>query len=486
MTRFSWLILAAVAALATGPAAALPRFEPALCRFWVPPGETATCGYVVVPERRDTAQTRDIRLFMAVFHSTAETPARDPVIFVNGGPGDSAFFDDSAEGWWLETEPYRRTRDFVVLDHRGTGRSLPSLDCPELDRIAETLWFDAPSIPDLRLLEAEAANDCRHRLLSEGIDLGAYTTPAIADDILDIVDLFNYPEYNLLALSYGTRVALAIMRRDMARIRSVVLDGVYPPGVVDLMDRPWLVARVFRQLFADCAAQPACNARFPDLESRLLAVLSQLPALPTTGSTGFSTPYRDGPTLLQALYDAFYQTGAVPGLPLTIAEAATGQFDRINLWAGAPFYGGYGLSEGLALSVECSENHPFADRDRLTERIERFAPYGATTAFALEWRACPLWGVSPIDRSEMLPVASDVPALLLAGSYDPVTPPQWAYLAAASLSAATVMEFRAAGHGLSFTEDCAATAAAAFFETPDTNIAERCDYRDRPPLFRLD
>ena len=38
-------------------------------------------------------------------------------------------------------------------------------------------------------------------------------------------------QWNLYGVSYGSRVTMEVMRRYPEKIRSVVLDSVYPPSV---------------------------------------------------------------------------------------------------------------------------------------------------------------------------------------------------------------------------------------------------------------
>jgi len=39
--------------------------------------------------------------------------------------------------------------------------------------------------------------------------------------------------------------------------------------------------------------------------------------------------------------------------------------------------------------------------------------------------ACQVWNQTPPDPRENQPVTSEVPALVMAGEYDPITPPDW-------------------------------------------------------------
>lgn len=484
----AWAAGAALAALLCigTAAAATPRFEPTRCGFWVPPQERASCGFLVVPERRDGRRGRTLRLFVAIFHSRSSHPADDPIIYLNGGPGDAAFADDSAERWWEETAPFRRRRDFIVFDQRGVGRSEPSLACREMVELAERPLHPPPSHPEALALDFEAGLACRDRLRAEGIDLTAYTTRESAADVADLATALGVRAYNLIGISYGTRLALAVMRHHPRRVRSVVLDSVYPPGVDDFADRPRLAARVFRLLFADCAADPDCAAAFPRLETRFLDLVRRADRSPllVAGPAGDGEPQPvDGVTIIDTLYAGFYDRRTISNVPSIIAAAAQGDPVRLGEMVGSRFLGDPFTAEGMTFSVECSETLPFNDWQMLQAQIATYAPYGAGAPYAVEWALCPNWGARPVAETERRPVVSDIPTLLLAGSYDPVTPPEWAYRAAATLSRGTVLEIRDAGHALLTSVPCTESAAVAFLDDPEEDVAALCPWKDEPPHF---
>ena len=464
------------------PASAATGFEATRCVFAVPRGEKATCGFVAVPAHREGAHGRDLRLYVAILHSQASSPLPDPVIFLNGGPGDAAFGDD-ADTWWQISRPIRQDRDFIIFDQRGVGQSRPSLDCPELDRIADRNWKPGLSRAEVLALERPAAVHCHDRLTRSGIDLSAFTTAEAAADVDDVAAALNYESYNLIGVSYGTRVALAVMRDFPDRVRSAVLDSVYPPGISDLDTQPALIARVFRRLFSECKASPECDARYPLLEARFDGMLAQLRAKPETVRQGRRTIRVDDGIVLDALYATFYDPTTVPDLPEMIDKVARGDLTAIAPWIGPVFSGGPNRSDGLALSIACSESWPFATRDALAASVAASEPYGGNAAYALEWQVCESWHVPPISAVDAVAVSSTTPTLLLTGSFDPITPPEYAYIAARTLTNGRVIEFRSGSHSALTTETCAAPLVARFIETPLAPLNDLCTDRTLPPRF---
>jgi len=181
-------------------------------------GEDIECGYLLVPENRaKPGNTPTIELAFAIVYAPTEDVQPDPIIYLAGGPGGNAVADVES---WLEI-PYLGDRDLILLDQRGTGYSLPSLNCPEVEAGEE---------------EVEAGEDngteaCRDRLIDEGVDLQAYNSAENAADVADLRVALEYDEWNLYGISYGTRLALTVMRDHPEGVRSVIIDSVYPPEV---------------------------------------------------------------------------------------------------------------------------------------------------------------------------------------------------------------------------------------------------------------
>lgn len=79
---------------------------------------------------------------------------------------------------------------------------------------------------------------------------------------------------------------------------------------------------------------------------------------------------------------------------------------------------------------------------------------------------CEAWDVGVADPIENQPVSSDVPTLIFAGRYDPITPPAWGSLAAETLSHSYFYEFPAIGHGVVRANECALEIGLQFLADP--------------------
>jgi pimeloyl-ACP methyl ester carboxylesterase len=79
---------------------------------------------------------------------------------------------------------------------------------------------------------------------------------------------------------------------------------------------------------------------------------------------------------------------------------------------------------------------------------------------------CQYYGIGAPNPLEDAPVQSDIPTLLLAGEYDPITPPFWAPLAAETLSAGYAYEFPGTGHAVISRGACPGRMIRAFLDNP--------------------
>jgi pimeloyl-ACP methyl ester carboxylesterase len=71
-------------------------------------------------------------------------------------------------------------------------------------------------------------------------------------------------------------------------------------------------------------------------------------------------------------------------------------------------------------------------------------------------------------------VYSELPTLILAGEYDPVTPARWAQVAQETLPNSYYVEMPRGGHGVSFVDECGARVVRAFLNRPGRRPNTSC------------
>ena len=225
------------------------RLPTAGCRTIRPPRAAANWKF----RRIATApQGRKLRIFAAVLPANTLTPKDDPLVIIAGGPGQAA---STLAPFAARLSELRRTRDVVLIDQRGTGRSSP-LDCAAF-RPREDEAFDIDPLPRARA--------CADELKAKGVDAAQYTTTAWVADLEAMREALGYERWNLWGGSYGTRVAQEYLRRHPQRVRTMILDSVAPPGMIISLDVWRTREAALAAVYAHCAASERCRTAHPDL-----------------------------------------------------------------------------------------------------------------------------------------------------------------------------------------------------------------------------
>ncbi len=184
----------------------------------------AESGWLTVPENRTNPSSRLIEIAFVRLKSAAQNPG-PPTIYLAGGPGGSGI--DAAKGPAFPLlMALREIGDVILLDQRGTGISKPSLVCSK----AWDFPLDQPGEPKTMLRLAKIRmSECVQQLEDRSIDLSGYNTNESADDVEALTKAIGAAKVNLWGISYGTHLALAIIRRHEGIVNRAILNGVEGP-----------------------------------------------------------------------------------------------------------------------------------------------------------------------------------------------------------------------------------------------------------------
>lgn len=448
------VFLAVVPVGRAGPAT-VPRYEPAACPIAVATGERIDCGMLVVPEHRGKAGSRTIRLPVMIFRSHAASPAPDPVVYLPGGPGLSSIAGHTSG----KGNPFLAERDQILLEGRGNAFAQPSLACPQINALRARNADAAAQI--------EALKRCRAALVAQGIDLDGYTSAEAADDLDDLRRLLGIRRWNLIGYSYGTRLAQTVLARHPEGVRSVVLDSVLPIDVNYDETATAALRRGIHAVLDSCATDPGCDARYPQLRSRFAALVAR------ADRDGLRTP--DGRVLrgrdvVDAVASAMQQPAMIAQLPGIVSEAADGRIGKLlPLTRPDPS----SFNWGLRLSVWCGEEMPFEQPGRMARQVAPAEGLGGADSRTATAQMCAAWQVAAADASANQPVKSDVPTLILAGEFDPVTPPAWGRRLLRTLPHARFVEIPGQTHGAMFNR-CGGRLTLAFIQDPAAPLDVEC------------
>jgi pimeloyl-ACP methyl ester carboxylesterase len=174
--------------------------------------------------------------------------------------------------------------------------------------------------------EGERFAQCMDEIKAKTGDITAYNTTQNAYDTQALMRALGYPEWNLYGISYGTQLALEVMRSAPEGTRSVVIDSVFPPDVRGYDENIKPLQEAIQATLDQCAADPACAAAYPDLEGTLVRVADRLQAAPVPAARGRAE------ITLKALVDLFdgrNSPGAWPQItahvPLILTELERGE-----------------------------------------------------------------------------------------------------------------------------------------------------------------
>ena len=424
----------------------------------------AQCTEFEVPENRDEPDGRKIKLHIAWLEASERGDVElDPVFFLAGGPGQSAV--ETYPGLNPAFREVRKHRHVILVDQRGTGKS--NLLACEFDDEADGAEDSSPEAMQTH------ARDCAATLAKKA-DLRYYsTTDAIAD--LDAVrQALGAKTINLVGVSYGTRVAQQYAMRYPAATRSIVLDSVVPNalGLGNIFARNLDDALALQ--FAVCSEDPACKEKLGDPRAELDRLLETLRTEPP------SVAYRDATSgeRKQGVLTAETVAGLVRMyaylplassiLPKLIHDANAGHYD--GLMALAKMLSSEvkdGMAMGMQLSVVCSE-----DRDSMVAREEDAGTVLGNLMPTGMAAMCEVWPKSSsVPEDFHQPLTSDVPALVLEGEFDPVTPPRYGEEVVESLPHGRLFVLSGQGHGV-LSIGCMPKLFAQFIEKNDAKALD--------------
>jgi len=463
----------------------VPAYEETSCPFEAPSDVTVTCGFAILPEDRTGDPSKTIRLAVAVFHSTNEHPAPDPVMFLQGGPGGEAV-QLSANAFDILIAPHLPARDYVTFDQRGTGLSEPALKCDELDKVFRQDIYGTIASDTRELVYKNAFLSCNGLLRVSGIDLNAYTTAESAADLKDIVQLLGYEKVNLYGASYGTRLALVTMRNHPQIVKAAILDSVVPVEANVLSKYPDSVNSALSQLFVACAVDPKCNSAYPNLETVFWELVQELDANPITVTTsaypnGTVTESVDGSYLMSVVLGSIKTSDFIETAPQTIYRVKGKDYSTLLAAQYSLPYAFDGINAGLYISMMCHEHALAATQDELQISSDQldvqkhiWRPfYGEVEEI---YKACQSWGSVGPYSGENDAVSSDIPSLVIEGTYDPATPPFFGHQVADKLPNSFYFEFPNQGHVPTGADStgCAMQVAVDFLEDPTVEPDRTC------------
>ncbi|NKI30432.1 alpha/beta hydrolase [Croceivirga thetidis] len=455
----------------------------------IPEGQEYTFGYLEVLENRNKPNGNTIKLPVYIFKSRSKNPKPDPILYTVGGPG----YTSMRSSKYMKYYQYLDDRDFILFEQRGTQYAEPSLDCPEW---AQAIYAsNQPNFDSTKTdsLFQNAAKECSERLRRKGIDLNSYTTNHIAADINDLMNVLEIEEYNLLTMSYSTKIGQVLLRDYPDKIRSVVMDSPLPMEVNYDEESVSNLLASLDKLFDDCETDTNCNASFPNIKSRFIAYLEEKTNNPlevqveNPENGKLETFYLKGEDLISVFSNA--STGDVPNIPFEINKLLNNDLTSVKEQLSYLFQSpGKGIGTGMRLSVWCAEETPFNSQEKIMLETNRYPEVKGLSPAVFDKEVCAIWGVKNVSEIENMAVKSDVPVLLISGEYDESTPVRWAEAMTKNLTNSYHLIFNGWKHGptTNWGNPCAMQAANDFFNNPTAEPKPACFAQIRRPEFKTE
>lgn len=404
------------------------------------------CAWVNVPVDPDNANSPQLPVFVARIAAKRKAKInQDPMLFIAGGPGQAASetFLFADHQW----PTLARKRDFYLIDQRGTGYS-NNLNCDNPHSIFTSggQTFDSEKI----------ANFTKNCLKSLPDNVQLYTTDNTIRDFETVRTQLGVQQWNLLGVSYGTRVATHYMRRAAKGLRTVVLDSVVPPKHILGLEISAKSQEALDTLLHRCKTDPSCNKHVPNLGEKLADLFLKLKASPmaitienfTTGKLEDIEFTRQHLQTLIRMY--LYNSATAALLPPMLQQAIKDQNYAPLARAALAIQDSLSssISVGLHNSVMCTEEFPFYPSHKNNNYPGAGTYLGMEMVKSIEV-ICKNWPRGKVLNSMKTPLVSSVPALLLSGEFDPITPPSYAEQTLKHLKNAKHIELKGQGHFVS-------------------------------------
>lgn len=414
-------------------------------------GEEVLCGSYEVYENRAAKQGRKISLNIVVLTANTSDVKPDPLVFLAGGgvapaTGYAGYFSKAFSD-------LRQHRDILLIDQRGTGGS-NRLDCD-----LQTDPSNADYRDDTRFVEA--VRRCRAKV-EQKADLRYYTTPIAMDDLDDIREWLGYPQLNLYGASYGTGASIVYARQHPDHVRTITLQGVMPLDVPVWLEYPKSSQQALDHVFKECAQQKGCHDAFPNLAQEFNSLIKRLTDKPVHIKVKNPESVEEVDVPIDAevfrifVSKVLYSAERIHDLPLIIHLAYTGDYEPLAQKLAIP--PDNSIPKGVYFSIVCSEEIPKFDPAAL--------PAASSESFLGSFRisrevlVCEQWPHGWLPKDYRTPVKSDVPALVMNGSLDHVTPPRYGEHVAQSLINSRHLILPNRGHN--DTDPCVAGIIQAF------------------------
>jgi pimeloyl-ACP methyl ester carboxylesterase len=338
----------------------------------------------------------------------------DPIVILAGGPGQAAS-DFGSFATKLFSKAHKN-KDIILFDVRGTGLSTP-LICPK------TSQEDALETSEEK--QAELLGEC---LRSFEVDVRHFTSYDQIQDMEDFRKRMGYSQFNFWGGSFGTRMAQHYIQFYPKNVRSAIMDGAISTATNLIESFPVSEDYALNILFENCEKNTRCQAKFPNFRTDFAKLNTEFSGKNieiefTDPVTWVSHKLKtSGAIFTNVIRGPLYNEKMQSMLPFVVDQALNSKnYDPLVALVTGFSSSTDGMAMGSMLSVLCAEDVPNVNERVLAKRNENSITGGAAAKAFL--KSCKEWPVKKIPAEMTAETKSDVPALIISGRLDPVTPP---------------------------------------------------------------
>lgn len=460
------------------------KLEPKLfdqLSYYQPEGFTDSLlvGTLPVFENLEEKEGKKINLFVTVTPALVRDSLMEPIFIIEGGPGapsnvQSFFFTEIDQS-------YRRYHDIVFVDARGTGKSNP-LHCTEIQTFFTPQEYFSHPYPEAKL-------EACIQQYKDSVNFNFYQTKYMVEDLEAVRQWLGYEKINLMGISFGGKVSLMMMDRYPQSVHRVVLHAPDAPHFEYVSKRGLYSQRALNELFSLCENDPLCSSNYPNFKIEFTAVMERLKTTKVVQQIEWNGAEQEvtlsWDPIAYKLSNLLYSDDQYIEIPYLVHEAFQGNYrpilDAMDITNTET---NYFFADGLWLSNICAEDLPVAERNYEESEQESFL---GDYVYATRKSACDFWPVKASNPSDLSPVVSEIPTLLISGNFDPTLPPDTGKDIVKTLANSKHIVIPYMGHMLGDLSniECYDRYVLYYFEEREDDLNPDCFQTMKPRKFKL-
>jgi pimeloyl-ACP methyl ester carboxylesterase len=253
------------------------------------------------------------------------------------------------------------------------------------------------------------------------VDLTGYNSNESADDLEDLRKALGATKISLWAISYGTHLTFATLRRHPQSISRAILAGIEGPDHTYKL--PGNIQKHLDDLAAVIKADPQIGKDIPDFLGLMKTVFDRLDAHPETVEiTDSRTKQKVRVTVnkfaMQYIVGNNIGTTVTASFPALFYRASKGDFTNpAQVWMNTSRQG---IGSAMSYMMDCASGQTAARREQIAREAK-----GTLLEDLFNFpfpEVCEEWKAPDLGDEFRSPLKSNVPVLFISGTLDARTP----------------------------------------------------------------